>query len=326
MTAVPQYLERLATPVPDPTYSLFEMSLDLIAVAGFDGYYKKVNPALTDLLSFTWEEMRSRPLIDFVHPDDRKKTESEFNRVKFHGVSITHFEHRMRAKDGTIKWISWKAQPDPDSKLIFATGRDITPEHEDQDITTSFTKLLQRIDSLEQQNSQILMTRRPLAMPGETGGASKESDEDLHIAAGIKKGKAWWKILAWVIGGFSTVAGGVFGAGVAYQKYVGDNATKGDIKKLETERVEPLEKHVEDLDSGMQKVSTGVESLVETQEKEKEVKKARRILDRHDKQYQESLQEYTADKAAGRRAGPRPQKTPEHIDLEDALEELESRL
>ena len=326
VSAVPQYLEKEPTPVADPSPSLFTMSLDLISVTGFDGYYKKVNPALTDLLGFTWEELRSRPLLEFVHPDDRKKTEAEFNRVKFHGVSITHFEHRMRTKSGGFKWISWKAQPDTASKLVFATGRDVTEEQEDGDLTTSVTKLLQRMESIEQQNTQILMTRRPLTVSSENGGAAVETDEDIQIAAGIKKGKVWWKVLAWIFGVLATIATAVFGAGVAYQKYIGGNATKGDIEKLEAERVAPLEKRVETLDDGMGKVSRGVESLVKTQDQEKEMKKVKRRLDRHDKQYQEALQEYTADKAARRPAGPRPQKAPEHIDLEEEVAELESKL
>lgn len=312
--------------VPDPSPSLFTMSLDLISVSGFDGYYKKVNPALTDLLGWTWEELRSRPLLDFVHPDDRDRTESEFNRVKFHGVSITHFEHRMATNQGDFRWISWKAQPDTESKLIFATGRDVTDEHEDSDLTTSVTRLLLRIESLEQQNTQILMTRRPITQPADSLGAAGETDEEIQIAAGLKKGKVWWKVLAWFFGALASIATVVFGAGVAYQKYVGDNASKADIQRLETERVEPLEHRVDTLDEGMGKVQTGVESLVKTQEQEKEMKKVKRKLDRHDKQYQEAFQEYTADKAAGRRAGPRPQKNPAHIDLEEELVELEGKL
>lgn len=328
MSAVPQpHIEMETSPVPDPSPSLFQMSLDLIAVAGFDGYYKKVNPVMTDLLGWTWEELRSRPLLDFVHPDDREKTKSEFSRVKHHGVSIMHFENRMVTKSGDFRWISWKAQPDVDSKLIFSTGRDVTAARKKTDISTSVNLLLQRIESLENQNTQILMTRRPITRSTEQVNVGNgDTDEDLQIAAGIKKGRVWWKVLAWVFGVLTMVVGTVFGAGVAYQQYTEDNATKSDIEKLEHDRVEPLEKHVEDLDDGMDKVSKGVDSLVHTQEQEKEVKKVKRLVDRHDKQYQQALQEYTADKAARRPAGPRPQKTPEHIKLEDQLAELEGKL
>lgn len=314
---------RVVTGLPDPTPSLFEMSLDLITVAGFDGYYKKVNPAMTEILGWSWAELRSEPILHFVHPEDRAKTESEFERVQSHGVSIRHFENRMLTKIGDYRWISWKAQPDTSSRLVFATGRDVTLDRTDMDVGSSVNRLLQRIESLEQQNTQILRTRRPIT--GSSNPAA-ESDEDLEIAAGLKKGRTWLKVLGWVGGGLVAVVTAVFGAGAAYQKYLGGNATKDDIKTLEIQRIEPLETSVESLETGMAEVQTGVASLVETERKEKEMKRTKRKVARYDKQHQEAMQEYTADKASGRRTGPRPSKSEAHIDLEEALVDLEAKL
>ena len=50
----------------------FALSLDLLCVAGFDGYWKRLNPSWTRTLGWTAEEMMSRPLIEFCHPDDRE--------------------------------------------------------------------------------------------------------------------------------------------------------------------------------------------------------------------------------------------------------------
>ena len=43
----------------------FEMSLDHLCVAGFDGYWKRLNPSWTTTLGWTAEEMMSRPLVEF---------------------------------------------------------------------------------------------------------------------------------------------------------------------------------------------------------------------------------------------------------------------
>jgi len=64
----------------------------------------------------------------------------------------------------------------------------------------------------------------------------------------------------------------------------------------------------------------------ETNNKEQELKKVKRKLDRYDKQHQEAMAEYTADKAAGRRAGSRPTKDKAHVDLEEELYQLEIAL
>ena len=131
-----------------------------------------------------------------------------------------------------------------------------------------------------------------------------------------------WKVLG-VIAGVVVV---VFGAGVGYQKAIGDNATKHDIKQhVETDLV-PVQTEVKALKEQMEPVKTGVSTLVLAHEQEQKVKRVRRLVERHDHQYGELLQEYTADKAAGRRGGQRPSKTPEHIKLEDALEQWEGKL
>ena len=60
----------------------FELSLDLLAVAGFDGYFKRVNPAFETVLGYSAEEICSRPFLDFVHPDDRESTEAEAAKLR----------------------------------------------------------------------------------------------------------------------------------------------------------------------------------------------------------------------------------------------------
>lgn len=53
---------------------IFNLSSDLIAVADFDGHFTRVNPAFERTLGYSSEELRSRPYVEFVHPDDRSQT------------------------------------------------------------------------------------------------------------------------------------------------------------------------------------------------------------------------------------------------------------
>ena len=131
-----------------------------------------------------------------------------------------------------------------------------------------------------------------------------------------------WKVLA-ATGGAAAV---IFGIGVGYQKAIGDNATKADLDTHVVEDLEPVKQEIKAFKDQMVPVQTGVQTLVTAQETEQKVKKARRLVERHDRQYEQLLGDYTADKAAGRRTGPKPTKTPEHVKLEDGLEELEGKL
>src|SRR5205823_10681019 len=64
---------------------LFELSLDLLCIAGYDGYFKRVNPAWEKTLGWSAEELMARPYLDFVHPDDRPATVAEAHHLETGG-------------------------------------------------------------------------------------------------------------------------------------------------------------------------------------------------------------------------------------------------
>jgi len=103
----------------------FNSSLDMLCVAGFDGYFKQVNPSWTKTLGWSAEELTSRPWLDFVHPDDVEATVGAGNTVTS-GTSLVTFENRYRCKDGSYRWISWTSQPMVEKQLIYAVARDVT--------------------------------------------------------------------------------------------------------------------------------------------------------------------------------------------------------
>ncbi|MGI8608407.1 MAG: PAS domain-containing protein [Candidatus Dormibacteria bacterium] len=110
---------------------LFDMSHDMLCVAGFDGYFKRLNPAWQRTLGFTSAELMSKPFVEFVHPDDRAATDAESARQMAEGATTLHFENRYACRDGTYRWLSWTAVPEPDEKLVYAVARDVcgTPGH-----------------------------------------------------------------------------------------------------------------------------------------------------------------------------------------------------
>ncbi|HUB24937.1 MAG TPA: CHASE3 domain-containing protein [Tepidisphaeraceae bacterium] len=103
----------------------FTMSLDLLCIAGFDGYFKRVNPAFVRTLGWTEEELTSRPWREFLHPDDVQSTRDEEHR-NVGGGSTKEFENRYRCKDGSYRWLSWAAVPMVDDRRIYAAARDVT--------------------------------------------------------------------------------------------------------------------------------------------------------------------------------------------------------
>ena len=103
----------------------FELSLDMLCVLGFDGYFKRLNRAWERTLGFTIAELRSRPFYEFVHPDDRARTLNQNGDVRGGGRALG-FENRYLCKDGSFRWLRWNARPDHPQGLIYSVARDIT--------------------------------------------------------------------------------------------------------------------------------------------------------------------------------------------------------
>ena len=104
---------------------VFTLSQDLIAVADFDGRFRRVNPAAEEILGYTEEELLARPYIDFVHPADRDSTAAEADAIA-RGKPTVSFENRYVRKDGSVRVLDWTTTPDLENGLMYAVARDVT--------------------------------------------------------------------------------------------------------------------------------------------------------------------------------------------------------
>jgi len=102
-----------------------DLSLNLMCIAGTDGYFKYVNPAWQATFGYTREELLARPYLEFVHPDDREATITEGTHIAS-GENTRSFENRYRCKDGSYKWVQWSAVVTRERGLIYAIGADVT--------------------------------------------------------------------------------------------------------------------------------------------------------------------------------------------------------
>ena len=85
----------------------FRLSLDMLCVAGFDGYFKRVNPAWQRVLGYTEEELLSRPYMEFVHPDDRERDAGEAAQKLSEGARARLFREPLPPQGRHARWLLW---------------------------------------------------------------------------------------------------------------------------------------------------------------------------------------------------------------------------
>jgi PAS domain S-box-containing protein len=117
--------EDMREGAPDLEDRFFTLSIDMLCIAHFSGYFKRLNPAWEKTLGFSREELQSQRMFEFVHPEDREDTLAQNQRVRNGGQALA-FENRYRCKDGSYKWLLWNATADLDHQVIYSVARDIT--------------------------------------------------------------------------------------------------------------------------------------------------------------------------------------------------------
>lgn len=120
---------RLAEEALKSSDRIFKHALDMLCLAGFDGYFKILNPSWSRVLGWSEEELLSKPWTAFVHPEDVNFTENISSQI-IDGKEVYQFENRYICKDGSTKWLSWNSIPYPEENVMYGVARDITAQKE----------------------------------------------------------------------------------------------------------------------------------------------------------------------------------------------------
>jgi PAS domain S-box-containing protein len=96
-------------PVPKSANELeefFDLSVDLLCIAGFDGYFKRVNASLERTLGFPKLELFARSVLEITHPDDVQRSRDALAQLA-DGHDVFRFQSRVICADGSVRWLEW---------------------------------------------------------------------------------------------------------------------------------------------------------------------------------------------------------------------------
>ncbi|MEO1655708.1 MAG: PAS domain S-box protein, partial [Bacteroidota bacterium] len=130
---------------PEAFKLFFELSNDLLSVSDFNGYFIQVNQKWLETSGYTFEELTQYPFLEFVHPEDKEKTQKEAQDLFSGKPEAIKFENRYLGKNGNVIWLEWNSVIDRERNLTYSVARDITDKK----------KILQEKEQLSQVVNQV---------------------------------------------------------------------------------------------------------------------------------------------------------------------------
>ncbi len=119
------YQETALQRIENDMSRFFELSLDLFCIAGFDGFFRRINANFSKLLGHDDSELLARPFLDFIHEDDRQPTIDRMSTLS-KGNPVVRFKNRYRAADNSFVTLEWTAKSIESESIIFAVARDVS--------------------------------------------------------------------------------------------------------------------------------------------------------------------------------------------------------
>ncbi len=113
----------------------FDLAPDMLCTLGPDGRLQRVNDAWSAALGWTPEELRSQPLVDFLHPRDRARGARDLGGLM--SGRLDGCVHRLATRSGGWRDVEWTARVVAADERVYAVARDVTDRNRMADALAS---------------------------------------------------------------------------------------------------------------------------------------------------------------------------------------------
>lgn len=122
----------------------FELSQDMLCTIDAEGRCVEANDAWRRTLGYAPSELEGQLLLELTHPEDHRRA-IERARAVFAGEGSIDLETRVRAKDGSWRWLRTSSAFAADEGLIYSRSSDVT---ERRRLAAEREELLERVESM----------------------------------------------------------------------------------------------------------------------------------------------------------------------------------
>ena len=102
--------------------NFFEISHDLMCVMSISGYFVRANKTLLSTLGYELSDLLSKPLLEFIHPEDKESVQIELKSLKG-GEKTFNFICRLKKKSD--EYVCLELNATPEKFEIYMSAREI---------------------------------------------------------------------------------------------------------------------------------------------------------------------------------------------------------
>ena len=136
---------------------LLDMSADLMSTIDSNGFFVDLNEIWESKTGYKLEELRDKPIIDFIHPEDKEKSQEEIEKLFTGQHCNVNFINRYLKKSGDILYLSWRSSFIAEENILICLATDVTKEEANR------KNILSSINQVEdaKQELQLILDHLP---------------------------------------------------------------------------------------------------------------------------------------------------------------------
>lgn len=160
----------------------------LLCVVGFDGRFRRLSPAWSDLLGCAPSALLGRTFASLIHPEDRSACQAQLARLARDRGGV-QFECRWQGRGGNYCWLQWQASCPQSGPCFHALAQDVTErQHLRREVLDATDRERERLgrelhDGLCQNLAGIAALSAALSRRLAASGAAGDADEVAEIGA-----------------------------------------------------------------------------------------------------------------------------------------------